>query len=450
MGSLRRRTLINAVAAAALSVAVVSIALFTYIDAVTLKRFDRALDDRHTQLVVALSENAQNPAALEKRLIDPAYQRPYSGRYWQVMAPDGTVYTSPSLFGATLVAPMPSTDRLESWTGPSPNGGQLRGMQQRITLGNGSVWTVTAAETLTPLLTERYETRKSLLIAFGIVAAFGLLSAWLQVTVVLRPLSRLREEVATRWDRDARLDPHDYPSEVAPLVSDIDVLLARNKETVARARRQASDLAHALKTPAAIVRNELMTLQEQGRDVGPALEALGRLDAHLRRSLARMNAIQSAKGGAGGPINATPTLDRLSRLFGAMCARHGKKLEVTNAPDLQVWMDRQDLEEVLGNLLDNALKWGRTTVRLSAISEPSGVALCVEDDGVGIPEAERARVLESGARLDLSVSGTGLGLAIVSDLVSAYGGRLELSTSVQLGGLFAAVHLPHHAGLLGG
>ena len=449
MGSLRRRILINAVAAAALSVAVVSIALFAYIDAVTLKRFDRVLEDRHTQLVVVLSDDAQDPAALEKGLIDPAYQRPYSGRYWQVKAPDGTVYTSPSLFGATLVAPMPPTDRLGRWTGPSPNGGQLRGMQQRITLGNGSVWTVTVAETLTSLLAERYETRKSLLIAFGIVAAFGLLSAWLQVAVVLRPLGRLREEVATRWDRGARLDPNDYPSEVAPLVSDIDVLLARNRETVARARRQASDLAHALKTPAAIVRNELVTLQEHGRDVGPALEALGRLDAQLRRSLARMSAIHSAEG-VGGPIHVAPTLDRLSRLFGAMCARQGKTLEVANAPDLQVWMDRQDLEEVLGNLLDNALKWGRTTIRLSAISEPGGAVLCVEDDGAGIPEAERARVLESGARLDVSVAGTGLGLAIVSDLVSAYGGRLELSTSVRLGGLIAAVHLPHHAGLLAG
>lgn len=450
MGSLRRRALINAVAAAALSVAVVSIALFAYIDAATLKRFDREVEDRHTQLVVALSDNAQDRATLERVLIDPAYQRPYSGRYWQAQAPDGTVYTSPSLFGAIiLAAPTAPTDRLARWTGPAPDGGQLRGMQQRITLEDGSVWTVTVAETLNALLAERYETRKSLLIAFGIVVAFGLLSAWLQVAVVLRPLGRLRQEVATRWERDARLDPNDYPSEVAPLVADIDLLLARNKETVARARRQASDLAHALKTPSAILRNELVTLQQQGQEVGPALDALGRLDAQLRRSLARMRAIHSSKG-AGGPINPAQTVDRLSRLFGTMCARQCKQLEIASTPDLQVWIDRQDLEEVLGNLLDNALKWGRTTIRLGLAPEPGGVALCVEDDGPGIPEAERVRVLESGARLDLSVPGTGLGLAIASDLVSAYGGRLELSESARLGGLIAAIHLPHRAGLLRG
>jgi signal transduction histidine kinase len=447
MGSLRRRALINAVVAAALSMAVVSIALFGYIDSSTLKRFDRELEDRHIQLVVALSDNAHDQATLEKVLIDPAYQRPYSGRYWQAQGPDGTVYTSPSLFGAILTAPAAPTNGLGFWTGPAPEGGQLRGMQQRITLQDDSVWTVTVAEALNALQVERFETRKSLLIAFGIVAAFGLLSAWLQVAVVLRPLGRLREEVATRWERDARLDPQDYPSEVAPLVADIDVLLARNKETVARARRQASDLAHALKTPSAILRNELVTLQEQGQEVGPALEALGRMDAQLRRSLARMRASHSAEG-AEGPINIATTVDRLSRLFGPMCTRQGKQLEIVNTPELQVWIDRQDLEEVLGNLLDNALKWSRTTICLGSSPEAGGIVLCVEDDGPGIPEAERARALESGARLDLSIPGTGLGLAIASDLVSAYGGQLELGISARLGGLFAAIHLPHHAGLL--
>lgn len=449
MGSLRRRALINAVAAAALSVAVVSFALFAYIDAVTLKRFDRELQDRHAQLVVALSDDARDQAALEKVLIDPAYQRPYSGRYWQARSPDGTVYTSPSLFGAILAAPTPATDRLVSWIGPAPEDGELRGMQQNITLEDGAVWTVTVAETLNELLAERQETRNSLLIAFGIVVAFGLVSAWLQMAVVLRPLTRLREEVASRWDRDARLDPQDYPSEVAPLVADIDVLLARNKETVARARRQASDLAHALKTPAAILRNELVSLEETGQEVGPALDALDRLDAQLTRSLARMRAIHSAEG-AGGPINLAQTVDRLGRLFGAMCARQGKRLEIATAPDLQVRMDPQDLEEVLGNLLDNALKWGRSTIRLGAYAEPGGVVLYVEDDGPGIPEAERARVLESGARLDLSVPGAGLGLAIAADLVIAYGGRLELAPSPRCGGLLAAIHLPSHAGLLRG
>ncbi len=447
MRSLRRRALINAVGAAALSVAIVSIALFAYIDSVTLNRFDRVLEDRHIQLVVALSNHGADPATLEKVLIDPAYARPYSGRYWQVQAPDGTVYTSPSLFGATLMAPTPATDRLNRWTGPAPDGGQIRGMQQRITLQDGSVWTVTVAETLNGLLAERYETRKSLLIAFGLIAIFGLLSAWLQVAVVLRPLGQLRHDVAMRWERDSRLDPQDYPAEVAPLVAAIDTLLARNTETVARARRQASDLAHALKTPAAILQNELVSLQEQGHAVGPALEALGRLNAQLRRTLARARALHSAEG-VSGPSHLAQTLDRLSRLFGAMCARQGKRLEVASGSDLQVWMDPQDLEEILGNLLDNALKWSRSTILLTAAAETGGVLISIEDDGPGIPEADRMRVLESGARLDLSMPGTGLGLAIAADLVRAYGGQLDLQRSDRLGGLRAAIHLPQRWGLL--
>jgi signal transduction histidine kinase len=439
--------MINAVVVAVLSVAIVSIALFGYIDQLTLKRFDRALGDRHIQVLVALSNNQQNPAALEKTLVDPAYQRPYSGRYWQVTAPDGTIYTSPSLFGATLSAPALPTDRIARWTGPAPGGGEMRGMQQLITLDDGTVWTVTVAETTQALEVERYETRRSLLIAFGIVAAFGMLSGWLQMAVVLRPFGRLREEVATRWDRDAPLAPEDYPAEVAPLVADIDLLLVRNKEVVARARRQASDLAHALKTPAAILRNELSALQDQGQDVANAFEALGRLDAQLRRSLARMRAAHSAEGVVGSVTNVDATLDRLYRLFGGISARQGKQLEVVSEPHLQVWMDRQDLEEVLGNLLDNALKWGRTRIRITAKAEPTGVVFSVEDDGPGIPEAERARALQSGARLDVSMPGTGLGLAIASDLVTAYGAHLLLAKSDSLGGLAITIRLPAHAGL---
>lgn len=440
MRSLRHRALVSAVAVAALSVALVSAVLFAYIDRVTLARFDRGLADRHGRVVVALSNSAGDAGLLDRMLSDPDYQRPLSGSYWQVSGPDGVLRASASLFGTELAPPQAAGERAVLWTGPAPEGGFLRGMQQRIRLDDGTGWVVTVAQSLQPLEAERADTRRSLLIAFVIVAALGILGAWAQTVVILRPLARLREDVAHRWERDARLDPQQYPEEVAPLVADLDRLIGQNRETVARARRQASDLAHALKTPAAILRNEISALEERGQEVETALEALARLDAQLRRSLARMRAIHSAEG-VGEAADVDRLLDRLTRLFEAMARREGKRLEVRAPPGLRVTMDHHDLEEVLGNLLDNALKWCRGTIRLTAGTGPEGLWLRVEDDGPGIPEPDRTRALQTGARLDQSKPGTGLGLAIVSDLVAAYGGELDLGVSEGLGGLSVTLRL---------
>lgn len=445
MRSLRHRALVSAVAVAALSVLIVSAVLFAYIDRVAQARFDRDLADRHGRLVVALSNSAGDAALLDRMLSDPDYQRALSGSYWQLGGPEGTLRASASLFGTELAPPKAADERPDFWTGPAPEGGSLRGMQQRIRLDDGSSWTVAVAQSLQPLQAERADTRRSLLIAFAIVAALGILGAWAQTAVILRPLARLREDVTHRWERDARLDPREYPDEVAPLVADLDRLIGQNRDTVARARRQASDLAHALKTPAAILRNEITALEERGQDVGTALEALSRLDAQLRRSLARMRAVHSAEGVAEA-ADLGRMLDRMSRLFGAMAGREGKRLEVQAAPGLTVTMDPHDLEEILGNLLDNALKWSRETIRLTAAAEPDGLWLRVEDDGPGIPEPDRARALQTGARLDQSKPGTGLGLAIASDLIAAYGGRLELGVSETLNGLSVTLHLPRRLG----
>ncbi len=136
------------------------------------------------------------------------------------------------------------------------------------------------------------------------------------------------------------------------------------------------------------------------------------------------------------------SVDRFARLFDMMARREGKRFDVTREPGLTVRMDTQDIEEVLGNLLDNALKWCRSTVTLSARKRTGGIEIVIEDDGPGIPEADRAEVMRSGTRLDSSKPGTGLGLAIASDLLQAYGATLVLEDSATLGGLAVRVMLP--------
>ncbi len=441
MLSLRKRAWISGGIAALVSLTVGTILLYSFLNQRVLQRFDTALVDRHTQIVVALSSVSDDPAMLGDLLFDPAYQTPFSGRYWQVTGTDGQIFTSASLLDATLPGPTAATSTLEVLYAANPEVEQVRLARQLISLEDGSTWTVAVAESMTQLNVERLETRRSLVAAFALVAVIGLASVLFQTATVVGPLNRLRRDVAQRWDKDEELSEADYPEEVAPLVADINGLLARNREIVARSRRQAADLAHALKTPSAILRNELTVLAERSHDMEKALEALDRVDAQLGRSLARLRAANSGEGSQT-KTDLSHSINRFGRMFGMMAERAGKVLAVTCEPGLKVRMDQQDIEEVLGNLLDNALKWSRSKVTLTAAERAGGIEVVIEDDGPGIPEGDRVEAMKSGARLDTSKPGTGLGLAIAGDLLQAYGASLSLEDSPRLGGLAVRITLP--------
>ncbi|MBP9046638.1 MAG: HAMP domain-containing sensor histidine kinase [Tabrizicola sp.] len=441
MLSLRKRAWISGGLAALVSLTVGALLLYSFLNQRELARFDRALTERHTQIVVALSSVPDDTTRLGDLLFDPQYHAPFSGRYWQVTAPDGTIHTSGSLLDATLPAPAPAGATLTIGDGANPVVGEVRIAEQVITLEDGSAWTVLAAESLGQLKSERGDTRRSLVLAFAMVAVIGLASVLVQTAAITRPLDRLRRDVAQRWEQDEELSETDYPEEVAPLVADINGLLHRNREIVSRSRRQAADLAHALKTPSAILRNELTALAEGSQDMTKALDALDRVDAQISRSLARLRTAHSGEA-TQAKTDLSHSVDRFARLFDMMARREGKRFDVTREPGLTARMDTQDIEEVLGNLLDNALKWCRSTVTLSARKRTGGIEIVIEDDGPGIPEADRAEVMRSGTRLDSSKPGTGLGLAIASDLLQAYGATLVLEDSATLGGLTVRVMLP--------
>lgn len=438
MQSLRKRAWISGGLSALVAVAVGTILLYSYLDLQAVERFDRTLVDRHTQLVVALSNVADDPERLGELIFDPAYNQPASGRYWELVAPDGAIYTSGSLFEATLPLTTPGTT-LSVTDASTADGERLRMAEQQIRLEDGGVWTVAVAESLAGLDADRAETRRSLILAFALVAAMGLAATLFQTAVIVQPLDRLRKDVIHRWERDETLNAADYPEEVAPLVDDINTLLQRNRDIVARSRRQAADLAHALKTPSAILRNELSQLD--GHDLQKAVDALDRLDAQLARSLARIRLSNTGEAGFVS-TDLTATVTRFARVFGKLAERDDKRVDLACDPALSVRVDPQDLEEMLGNLLDNALKWSRMEVRLSARRVPAGITLVIEDDGPGIPAEDREAALLEGRRLDTSKPGTGLGLSIVSDLVGIYGGRIDLEQGDTLGGLLVRLTLP--------
>ncbi len=288
-------------------------------------------------------------------------------------------------------------------------------------------------------------------LALSLAALLVLLAAaaWAQVAVGLRPLQALQRGLQdVQQARTTRLQGA-FPAEMQPLVDDFNAVLERNAEVVERARTQAGNLAHALKTPLSVLENAACAPAPSDGAALAALAALVReqvqvarrhIDWHLARSRVAASAHLPGQRTA-----LEPVVGGLVRVMNKVHA--GRGVDITVAlPDAPLFFagEAQDLQEMLGNLLDNACKWAQSTVRLQAQvlgGQPSQMVVSVEDDGPGIGAAQRAQAVERGVRLDETVPGTGLGLAIVQDLAALYGGRLDLEPA-DLGGLRVVLVLP--------
>lgn len=440
MHSLRKRAIRGATMWAGITIIVSFIALISFFNAYSVQRFDNQLASHHRQMVIALGNSGGELNLINQYIDLPEYHIAFSGTYWQLTSPNGRTYVSPSMLDSKLELPPNTGPEIVIWEGEGP-GGRVRGMHQRVALGGAEYWIVSVAQSLAGVDAERTEVRRGLLVALILIGAMGVTGVALQLSVVLRPLALLREDVESRWQAGETLDPTTYPEEVAPLVSDINLLLSRNRGVIDSSRRQAADLAHALKTPTAVLRNYLEKGQRKSKRLDQAKEALDRIDAQILRSLARIRA-----GNAAASANTTDlatSCERLARLFRAMPSEKPISVKLDVPQGLSVAIDRQDLEEVLGNLLENALNWNHKIIHISAWRETGKVVIFVDDDGPGIPEAKRADVMNPGQRLDVSAPGTGLGLAIVKDLITAYGGTIELSDAPELGGLRVILRLPY-------
>lgn len=434
MTSLRKRAIAGAIFwACALTVAGTYL-LGNYFERQIVARFDDLLEARHTRAVVALANSGGDADALALQMSDPVYQRPFSGEYWQIEPANGDeVLVSSSLADALLVEVPNLGPDMQIATVRGPADQTLRTSNQFVTLDDGSEWIVRVGLSTQSLNQDRAVVRDQLYVAFLITGAFASLGAFALLLVALRPMEKLRKDVADRWNSEGLLPAETYPIEVKPLVDDINALMVQNREIVGRSRRQAADLAHALKTPSAILRNELEQLRGDGVGVCGSLDALDRLDAQLQRSLARMRATQAAAAD-NLSIDMTEALGRMTRAFSALARNADRSLNAEISDGLRVKVDRNDMDEICGNLLDNALKWSETQIQISAADEGDRICMRIEDDGPGIPEDLRERILDGGLRLDESKPGTGLGLTIASDLVAAYGGKLQVMESAKLGG----------------
>lgn len=278
--------------------------------------------------------------------------------------------------------------------------------------------------------------------AMSMLAAGLLLAGLSQLRSVLAPFRQLQSRLAAVKDGSSARVEGVFPTEVAPVITDLNALLDHRAQLVQRAIAKAGDLAHGLKTPLAVLGQESERLSAAGQHEAAAIVAQQvermrrQIDYHLAQARA---AASGATLGATCPVAASA--EGLARTLARLYADRNVTIDVAVAPPHCVRVQREDLDEMLGNLLDNACKWARSRVRVESFEEGGEITIRVEDDGPGIPPELREKVLQRGVRADEAAPGSGLGLAIVRDLSELHGGSIALEAAT-LGGVRARLILP--------
>jgi signal transduction histidine kinase len=392
-------------------------------------------------VVAAVDLDATGRPRLERLPPDSEFERPLSGRYWQVTGPGGFA-RSRSLWDEGLPVPAVAAGAAAVRDAAGPRGEALRLLERRVELpGSARTILVQVAAPLSETAWELARLRRGIALAFGILGTGLVAGIVLQVVWAMRPLRAARAAVnAVRGGAQEQLGLA-APSEIAPLVEEVDALIAQNRATVERARAHVGNLAHALKTPAAVLRNALDQVDGPGAAV--AREQAAEVERILRHHLARARAAALAGGAGAGFAGARSVAEEVAAALRRLPEERGPVvIAVQGDALLRVRTDRQDLVEMLGNLMENARRWARSRVEVHVGSDGRMAVLEVEDDGLGLPNGQDAAATARGVRLDEAMPGTGLGLAIVDDLAGLHGGRLVLAPSTRLGGLSARLELP--------
>lgn len=435
------------IATAALWCAVALLAAWFVLSALFANQVRRGFDENlRAQLegVIAASEwDAAAGPRLRRPLPDPRYQQPLSGWYWQIVGSNGPILRSRSLWDSALSFAAPGAGApgagiiFQNIAGP--NSLRLRLAARRLTLAGveGAMLFQLAGDSAgSEADIARFD---RLLAAALVILGLGLIGAVvLQVQIGLRPLARIGHALAAIRTGQADHLQGAFPSEIQPLADEIDTLLGHQAAVISRARAHAGDLAHALKTPLAVLSNEAAgndgELAAQVRR--QVIEMQRQVDRHLSRARTA-----AAVGVLGAHCAIAPVLDELTRVLTRLYLDRRMTITVEGAEGLAFAGEREDLQEMLGNLMDNACQWAQGTVRVRAAVQGSDMLLSIDDDGPGLPPERQREVLARGARLDESKPGSGLGLAITADMASLYQGGLSLQDS-DLGGLSARLELP--------
>jgi signal transduction histidine kinase len=413
---------------------------------------ERAFDQRLLVYANTLASNLVGPGDPDRDLGpigDPRFELPLSGWYWQVARPNavaGEVRSSKSLFGGQLPSLAASGDnrfgQIRRDYGRAPDDRSLRIIERDIDLGEDGRYIIRVAGPADEIDGAVRDFTFALTVTFALLGLALGFTTLLQIRFGLRPLANLRSALGAIRQGEAERIVGEYPRDISPLASELNLLLDTNREILERARTQVGNLAHALKTPLSVIINEAENAPE---DVAARVrEQAAVMRDQVNYYLDRARAAALA-GTLGTLTEAEPVIAGLARTFAKIYRDKDLEIELAIPPDLRFRGERQDLEEMAGNLIDNAAKWAARKVVVAAVflrdDNRPRFRLLIDDDGPGLPEAARADMLKRGRRLDETKPGSGLGLSIVSDLAALYRGSLSLDAS-PMGGLRAVLELP--------
>jgi signal transduction histidine kinase len=451
VNSLAQRLFLTATAVSVIVLVVIGLLLSTLYRSSLERSFDRRLD---VYLKTIVADMAIAPAGTlpEPNPGEPLFDLPFSGWYWQITR----VGSDKTETRRSISLPESGAPRLQQIGGrvqpggqreayvDGPEGQRLRVVERTLDVGEDGRYIVTVAGNTHEIDDEASDFNDALIVTFGAIGLAFLATVWFQVRFGLQPLDRLSASLAEiRSGRAERLEGS-FPQEIAPLAREVNQLLESNRVIVERARTHVGNLAHALKTPLSILRNEAAgrddVLAEKVRDQVGVMH--DQVQHHIER--ARIAARIAAVGTAS---EVSPVVTGLARTMEKIHRDRALVIEARVTDEVSFQGERQDLEEMLGNLVDNACKWANGRVDIEVFSERENAGarpffhVVVDDDGPGLPPQAREAFPGRGRRLDESKPGSGLGLSIVVDLATLYGGRLELGTA-PIGGLRAALTLP--------
>ena len=438
-GSLTRRIIGISALWIALLLAGGGFALDRVLNLAITRNFDAQLQYVLTAMIGSAEIDPVGEVRFNRPLGDQRFLEPASGLYYQVSAPDHEPFRSRSLWDRALPVVYQDNDHeLHVYSSlPFPDE-PLRVMERAVRLpGSPTIWRFQVAQARAGLDEQIAILRRTLVRSFALLGIGLVVMSTLQATFGLWPLRRVRREIAAvRAGTRARVNG-ELPIEIAPMVEELNDLLAHNERQAEEARTHAGNLAHALKTPLTVIMNEATA---GGADLGPTvIREATTMRRQVDHHLARARAI-GRRGAAQSVAEVWPSLESVERAVARLYP--DATVDLAGARTTRVRVERQDLDEMLGNLIENAAKYGGGRVFVEVCQRDGQVEVIVEDDGAGIPAALRQSIFERGARLDSGKPGTGLGLAIVRDVVEIYGGTIALEESEDLGGLLVRMRLP--------
>ena len=424
------------------------IALLLGLGGFTLDRFltsaitsniDSQLDYVLTAMISSSEIGPDGEVLFSRAPADQRFLETYSGLYFQISGEGHEPFPSRSLWDRRLeVRPVQNPSGAYYYDSEEFPEATLRVIEREVRLpGSPTPWRFQVAQNRDELDEQIGVLRRTMVRSFGILALGLIILAALQAVYGLWPLRRVRRAVAAiRSGEKARID-ETLPREIEPLVDELNALMEHNEVQAEEARRHAGNLAHALKTPLTVVTNAATA---RSPDLG---ETVVREARTMRRQVDHHLARARAVGRRSSAHARAPVWESLQAVERAVSKIHENvTVDLAGDKGAMARVERQDLDEMLGNLIENAAKYGSGRVFVTVATTPDCVEIEVEDDGPGIPEAERVSIFDRGARLDTDKPGTGLGLAIVRDVAEIYDGSIALEESEDLGGLMTRLRLP--------